>query len=456
MLALRFPGGSYRATPWDHAVNEAVPEWPPSPWRLLRALYATWKWRAPELGEEEVRALFSVLSSPPMFHLPRHTKGHTRHYFPDTTYGTDKVFDPCVLLDRDAPVVLRWEEELTAEQEATLRRLCDQLGYLGRAESICEATVLDDARAPATGWVAPGSPLALADAPAWVLVPALPLDLGALTATTAELRKAGRRVPPGSRWVPYSVPLPAEPPPRRRRRRSEGFRVPQVAVLALDAAVMPSVLDSAWVGDVTRRAVLSRHELPSVVLAGKDGSGTPLSGHRHAHYIPLDRDSDGFLDAVAVWAPDGLGMSELAALSGVRRLWSNVPGFRPVRVALEAFGDPRELVPELCAPRGSRLWWSVTPFVPYRHRKRHQSEAEFLGAEVARELATRGLPEGDVTILPATGHAWLSYRRQRPGRRESAHAVGLRLSLAESIEGPVVLGALSHFGLGIFRPDDGR
>ena len=40
-LLLRFPGRRYHATPWGHHVNEGLIEWPPSPWRLLRALLAT-------------------------------------------------------------------------------------------------------------------------------------------------------------------------------------------------------------------------------------------------------------------------------------------------------------------------------------------------------------------------------------------------------------------------------
>ena len=42
-IAVAFPAGRFHATPWGHHVNEGLPEWPPSPWRLLRALIATWK-----------------------------------------------------------------------------------------------------------------------------------------------------------------------------------------------------------------------------------------------------------------------------------------------------------------------------------------------------------------------------------------------------------------------------
>ena len=48
-LAIRFPLGRYHATPWDRSVNEGATEWPPSPWRLLRALVATWYTRWPDL-----------------------------------------------------------------------------------------------------------------------------------------------------------------------------------------------------------------------------------------------------------------------------------------------------------------------------------------------------------------------------------------------------------------------
>jgi CRISPR-associated protein Csb2 len=40
-LLLRFPSRRYHGTPWGHHVNEGQIEWPPSPWRLLRALLAT-------------------------------------------------------------------------------------------------------------------------------------------------------------------------------------------------------------------------------------------------------------------------------------------------------------------------------------------------------------------------------------------------------------------------------
>ena len=49
-IRLRFLTGRFHATPWGHHVNEGVVEWPPSPWRLLRALVATFYRARPEGG----------------------------------------------------------------------------------------------------------------------------------------------------------------------------------------------------------------------------------------------------------------------------------------------------------------------------------------------------------------------------------------------------------------------
>lgn len=58
---IRFPLGRYHATPWDRHVNEGAIEWPPSPWRLARALYAVWKERCPHLAGEDVMAALDAV-----------------------------------------------------------------------------------------------------------------------------------------------------------------------------------------------------------------------------------------------------------------------------------------------------------------------------------------------------------------------------------------------------------
>jgi CRISPR-associated protein Csb2 len=111
-LKLTFPAGRYHATPWGRHVNEGMPEWPPSPWRLLRALIAVWRRTCPDLmSESQVRHLVEPLLRPPLFRLPASRVAHTRHYMPWEKKGpADRtlVFDTFVAVGRDDPLFIGW------------------------------------------------------------------------------------------------------------------------------------------------------------------------------------------------------------------------------------------------------------------------------------------------------------------------------------------------------------
>src|ERR1700693_2810445 len=97
VIELTFPAGRYHATPWGRHVNEGVPEWPPSPYRLLRALYDVWQRKCSDLPTGEVRVVLGGLAErPPRFALPAATATHTRSYLssnaPDPT-DKNLVFD---------------------------------------------------------------------------------------------------------------------------------------------------------------------------------------------------------------------------------------------------------------------------------------------------------------------------------------------------------------------------
>ena len=157
-LALRFPAGRYHATPWGHHVNEGIVEWPPSPWRFLRAFisvgHATLGWDdvVPEVARRLVSALASV---PPVYMLPPAGVGHTRHYMPLAVLdgGREKtglVFD-AFARPGGGVLSVTWPVDLDPEARALLGALAARLGYVGRAESWVEAELLPVATAPLPG-----------------------------------------------------------------------------------------------------------------------------------------------------------------------------------------------------------------------------------------------------------------------------------------------------------------
>src|SRR5437870_4280537 len=97
-IRLRFLAGRFHSTPWGRHVNEGVVEWPPSSWRLLRALVAVFHRARPEgISEASVRRIVGALAEPPSFALPPATTAHTRHF--DQANDGIKFFDSFVAVD---------------------------------------------------------------------------------------------------------------------------------------------------------------------------------------------------------------------------------------------------------------------------------------------------------------------------------------------------------------------
>ncbi|NQT12681.1 MAG: type I-U CRISPR-associated protein Cas5/Cas6, partial [Planctomycetes bacterium] len=143
-IELTFPGGRWHATPWGRQVNEGAVEWPPSPWRLLRALLAVWHHKCPDVPEDEMRRLISALGSPPSFQLPPASQGHTRHYMPAASDSRTKIFDTFVTVAPQGALVVAWPDiELDGSLSRLLDRLLSMMTYFGRAESWVEARLLD-------------------------------------------------------------------------------------------------------------------------------------------------------------------------------------------------------------------------------------------------------------------------------------------------------------------------
>lgn len=485
-LELSFPFGRYHATPWGHHVNEGVPEWPPAPWRILRALYATWKVREPDLPEAHVHSLLESLSALPEYRLPPSAGGHTRHYVPATKVkdGTEvrtKILDAFTVVPLGGTVEVCWTVDLDDGALTALRALCAQLTYLGRAESQCDAvvtaTVSGDAPGPALGagsvraypW-APGGPSDAGSGVVDLLAPEEPLRMATLLAAPGHVRGQGFVMPPGSRLVRYVLPSTPVGSVRSPVARPGADTVKAIR-LDLGAAVLPPITSSVALGETLRMAVLKKldrnsrpqADLPAVIT-GKSASGDALGGaHEHAHFLSVPRSerlgpeqlTHGIerVASLLIWAPMGLGSEVVDACFAIAALYprrNSASGFTPMRVAFAGSGGIGDVAPEIVTT--STVWQSITPFVPAHHRKARQGLDAFLDQQIAMELRWRGVTQVPrVEVLPGP---WWKFRRHRLGTTLAAArpGYGLRLEFAEPITGPISLGALSHFGLGIFAP----
>jgi CRISPR-associated protein Csb2 len=498
-LLFEFPGGRYHATPWGHHVNEGLVEWPPSPWRIVRALLAT---GYTKLGWEQVpgemRALVDTLAGAlPTYRLPPATLGHTRHYMPIKGWKrgvqkTSLVIDAFVHPDGALGVV--WPVEIDPRQQSLLSELLDRLGYLGRAESRVKAGLVSQEavqKAVPQGWdvsterqdpdddpIRLLAPLPVDEYDAWRRrdeAPGAPEDLlAALQIDTRTLHRDNWTQPPGSREVVYWRPAQAlSPRSAARPAASVTMASADTALFALATDrkrdVLPLMQRALPTMALFRRALLSKlgnQQSTCPELTGKDEEGRPLQhGHRHAHFIPLSLDprNRGRIDHVLVHAPMGLGPAAQRALRALRKTWAK--GIDEIAVTLVGMGSLSSFrsvagvpLPELGT---STTWESRTPFIPPRFLKPRGKNS--LEGQVRAELSQRGLPHlaAAVAVTPPTDQedAGLQARwfRHFVRTRQNSRAPGpppglfrLTLTFQEPVSGPLCLGWGAHFGLGLF------
>ncbi len=461
-IGIKFPLGRYHATPWDRSVNEGAAEWPPSPWRLLRALVATWYTRWPDLPAPELDGLLDALGDPPSYRTPSYRPGHTRHYLPDLDHrkgenrGTDLTLDPFLSVPRDEELLVRWEADLSTQQREVLAKLAELIPYLGRAESVCEARLLTEDPVPDEIWYRPGTSAA---SQMRLLAPTLPVSRPALEISTVQVRRSRRTQPLDTRWVSY-VPPEAPTAPRVVKRKADQVEAMRFAVLGkaplmsthgVLLADMAHVqagwrLANAQVTDDRRRAIL--------------GSKGANSDHSHAHWIPVSSD-DCEIDSLVLWVPVGLQPEEVAALAAMREISGrlgdyDLRGLPQVNLVLQAAGPIGQIAQELDRP--ARSWRSGTPYLPVRHRKRDSLD-EYVTSDVAAELCYRKRPPAVVSRIEEAGglpDRWSrDFRRYRAKENlgNSRPGLALRLEFDQEIRGPLLIGQLSHFGYGIFVPE---
>ncbi|CAN5772459.1 hypothetical protein BH09MYX1_BH09MYX1_36730 [soil metagenome] len=514
MLTIRFDfsTGRFHATPWGSHVNEGAIEWPPSPWRFLRALLAVGFSRLSwaEVPDDARDLLLRLSARLPSYHLPPASSAHTRHYVPLYQGNPTKIIDTFAYVGAD-PLAMSWDVELPAPVLQLLDRLLDAMPYFGRAESAVIARRVDapppNLRECISSEVCPGPGMdrvallapELADtyhswrgavvaretekmiAEAGVkalekgkkpqksiskkdqerLDEVYPRDLiDVLLVSTKLLQANGWSQPPGSRWVSYWRPVGALRAQPVRRASTVSRALPTTALLALASDTkggtsLPPITDALWRMEALHDALVSDFATqgqPSLVFVGKE-NGAPLKGHRHASLIPLTlgRRADR-IDHVLVHAPMGFDAAAQRALRAVTRTYAkDLPTIFVTLAGMGALKDFEELVP--CV-RESSVWSSRTPFVVPRHPKTHGKDT--LIGQLQAELVNRGLPPAErIEPLEGTVEHFRRFRRERRDLQKKppvALGHGVRLVFAAPVSGPVSLGYGSHFGLGCFDP----
>ena len=492
MLAIKFnfTAHRYHATPWGRHVNEGVTEWPPAPWRILRAIIASWRRTLPDLPEQRVEPIITALAAEgPQYHLPPASTGHTRHYMPDLRGSSERktlVIDAFLSVAPGCPLFTVWPAvTLNERQQHDLDSILRNMPYLGRAESWVDASLVTENPGPERNCYIPENG-ALPDGD-WeivrVLAPRPGIRIADLEIETDRLQRSGRIDPEGAYWQIYIrqancfTDFPPTPTGTAVNQRPSA----NVVRFALSGRALPMAFDTLRWAELARRSVLAKYGRSngggaSPLLSGKDASDKPLTGHRHTFYLPTDEDGDGRLDHLVVWTPDGLNANELRAVLSVRNL--NPGGQRePVRLAYQAHGSESDFAGVSPLFGKSQVWRSLTPYVPPWHPKmrgprddRHLANGPLdqirkevslrqSGQSGINELVNARITDRLELIKPmrsgrSRGFRPFEFFRARRSGSQGGGAYNLTIEYGGPVCGPVAFGFGCHYGLGLFVPCD--
>lgn len=462
-LAVHYLSGRAHGTPWGSSHNEGAVEYPPSPWRILRALVATWFERAPDIPETTVRSLVAKLATnQPTYHVPRHAQAHTRHYLPESAHlqgletATAKVLQAFASVDPDDPLIIIWPVDLSGEERDALRSLAQSLPYLGRAESTVNATLLEAVPELArdTRVVEPGAPERLTERPIRLLVADSDACWDHLQTVPWRLRQKGQLFPAASRVAIFSANDELRWSTSVRPVRKAPFV--DTLIWSLRTKGKIPITQALAYCEAMRATVgrLAEHtpELQRPELTGKDHGNLPLKDHHsHAFYLPIAGEP-GFLDGVALWVPGGLTPFEVDEIGSISREMR----FAEIRTAKPYLSFAGQGASAAYASfASSRVWKTLTPWAPARHLRNDNRFLRSAVAQVSRDLAEAGHPEPEsVTLRPEVHPHPLAFRRHRFRERlaDGRRAFHVQVSFSEPVSGPMSIGALSHFGLGHFVP----
>jgi CRISPR-associated protein Csb2 len=499
VLRQEFPLGRYHATPWRvNPFDDPHGEWPPSPWRLVRAVTARWyQWareseKEPDLAElESLQA--ALCKSTFAFHLPPDaSRGRPlRQYHPTEfgwrpaekkkagtrSYGTSLVQDNYWCVPPESPVWWFIEGDDWADDLPALLAQClDRMTYFGRAEALTRI------RVAGASDIIPFPNCNLFDKRTAGAAPVLsPLANAAredIERTTDNPEAVKRAVPPGAQWL-YAV-RPLRPSSRERRRVAVHRPDCHLMQFALGGNVAPDPraivrLTSRFRGAVLRELLRLKTGDASATwtgvvrevrealadMAGKDASHEPLKGHRHAEFLTWCE--EGQPTRVLVWRGSrafDADEQEAILLAASRDVsWaaagSDADEWKARLVPL----DRAVLAPPGFDGRPSNVWESVTPYVPPRHHLRggKERERESMADQIRHELQRRGLSE-EVQVEIVGPPTWVSVHvpRRQANRRAfigDRRGQAVRLQFPVPVMGPIRLGHSSSFGLGLFRPE---
>jgi CRISPR-associated protein Csb2 len=488
--------GVYVATRYNDPTR-SEPEWPPHPDRLFSALVAAAGEpaendlaRIPDREASALRWLLEPQRGP--LHLAvsqSRNRSATDVYMPSNPHE-DEVWQrqkpskpravqasfelktllpvyrgkkplpiPAVIPDEPVAYFI-WPDADPGEHAEVLRDICSKATYLGRSRSLVRLRIVDD----------PPPPTHIPD-PLGAVALRLP-GPGRLSYLIDKYKRDGGKPEPCP-TQPYRCLHDDRSPRERAANPFDRFWIfqprrgdPQLPATA--TVKVTRTLRAALIASIENDQRINGFppNVPDVV----HGHGR----HPHCAYLalpfvhPSQRHADGTIKGLGVLLPRGIPDAALmAAAAGLKLLQENgltIPGLGTWRIKeVSADDPPNATLDRHTWTRPSRLWASATPVV-FGHFPKPNKGGE--AKVILDSLEMIGIDPGHALELAIDRHSplhgsppswYFKPARQADGRERAPLWIRhLTIRFDRPVLGPILLGRMRYFGLGLMRPSEDR
>jgi CRISPR-associated protein Csb2 len=468
IIAIELLLNQYQANAWHHAHCEGVIDWPPSPWRILRAIVAgSYNINLPNQHQQTLKNLLHKMAQvKPSYYLPKSSYIQHRSSRPQVQQDAKikpgkTLYAAGLLMDKqDSTLFIQYDFELTETEDLVLRLILNGITYLGRKESAAEWTITE---------IIPQPINAIPDAEGTriVAVPTSDLEVEQLW-TVLNLSAADvfdqdkKAVFPGVEHTTYRI----EPTANRLKIRNYPN---QIVANTVRLQVIADHKLPMWLAhelcDRLHKSLVKR--CPTAVFTGHE--------HDHTFIQPIANDHMGgrFVEMLCLFTHKGYTSDNLATISAYQ--WLRV-GEQFVELKLVDYSKETD--------EKSQYWKSSTPMFLTRFPQTLQGKSRFLGKTqyhkdgpehqalkyllFLEHLDLSGTPHFEAVrkglgmflngqlVVIANCEVWPDFWKwtspHTTSQKVSRIGYKVVLEFNQPIKGPIGLGYACHYGLGALRP----
>lgn len=470
-IKVQFHTNQYQACAWGHHHSEGVIDWPPAPWRLLRAIAAgSYSVSLLDRYQPTLKALLHKLAAVlPSYTLPPVTYIQHRSPRPQVNKKSAKVgpgkdlYSAGLLMSSSQNVIyIHWPVTLSETEELVLGLCLAGVTYFGRKESVATVSLVEEAPEPNAKPNEQGKRIVAVPDPQY------PLEelWDALNVSAHENYGVKRSaVFPGIRQATYET-IPPKP-----QVQPKAWQQQQMVTLTVSASSRLPLKQALKLTHRLHQALVCH--CPAPIFTGKE-MGQLSTRHDHTIFQCVPDRTGRYIELVKLYSDPGYSPEALAAISNCSKLHGVTRGC-DVSLTLADLGEQS---PSSCE------WVSSTPFFLSRFPAVRRGQPRMLTEHYQKDgpehqvlqylqylswinlQGKAGYQEHEdglalyldnqfaaVASCQPFPKFWEWESECRQGKKVGRIGYEVRLKFADAVSGPIVLGYAAHYGLGAMVPE---